>query len=151
MTLAQKLGNKYLLSLEIREVENFLRVSNDKVAIENLTKYLPFYEDLIQVVVKNLAYSSFLSNGLSLIDYNEYSYKEKLDFFKSLESKLSKVTSVLYDQEISMKFISLEEDKATFEFSGIDVNLKYFKSYLEGIHQYLCLTLSTEDIIFLAQ
>lgn len=151
MTLSQKLGNKYLLSLEIREVENFLRESNDKVAIANLTKYLPFFEDLIHNVVKGLSYSAFLSSGLSLIDYSDLGYKDKLEFFNELATKISTVSSTLFDEKVEVKFIALEEDKITYEFSGIDVNLKHFKSYLEGIHQYLCLTLSSEDIILLAQ
>ena len=112
---------------------------------------MPFFEDLIQNLFKGIVYGGLLKSGLVILNYTQKDYKGKLQILKNLEQKLSDECTKLFKKDVEATFIALEEEKIIFEFKGLDKNSKNFTSFLEGLRQYLCLTLSSEEIMLIAQ
>lgn len=151
MSLIKRMGNISSLSLELREVENYLKFSNDQVSIKNIGKYITFYDESIKNIIKNSVNFVFLRSGMSLHLFDTYDYEEKINALSELSQKISNVTSKYFSKTVKVELVSFAESKAVYEFQGIDISSKYFSAYLEGLLQYLQLTLSTEDFLIIAQ
>lgn len=148
--LIQKIGLKYLLIANFREIENFLRDNNSEAATATILSLSKKWQTTQGIFVKNIIYSLLLLNGVSFKSFAGL-YENRI---RILDEMIQKINNVLGTFELGqIEFIALEEKNVylSHKISVQNSSATFSLNLLDGVGEYINFCLGSNTLKLVAQ
>ncbi len=151
LELSRRIGVKYFIMANFREVENFLRDDATKFAWERVLAHKEAWEASQVVLLRGFIYSLLLKSGLDFVSFPSR-YEDRVTL---ITKQILHVNSVLANASIgSVKIVALEDTSLYCHYEllpGQTNTLDLSLALLDGVSEYLNFCYGSNSIKLVAQ
>jgi hypothetical protein len=147
--LVKKVGISHVFKVSFRETESYLRDENHLPAWEGVTANRKWFNEAISEIISGMVNALFMRQGVDLIDWDDLTYKERIDATSKTLSRIKGVFELFSGGQLEL--VSIEESEIIIHVGDKILSHKHFEILMERLLEYIRFALCSTKIKLVAQ